>query len=87
MYQAWPCGQPALGSRAWHAGPRLAGRPPQNRWPQPPPFANLLYPLPLPGCSLKELRAQPIRREHSQKALANRWPAFAGTAKPLGEKQ
>lgn len=48
--------------------------------PQPLPSAKPLYPGRPPS-------AQPIRRERSQQALANGRPAFAGNAKPLGEKQ
>lgn len=53
----------------------------------PPPTAKLLYPRPLPRCSRRPPPAPPIRREHSQQAPANPRPAFAGNAKPLGEKQ
>lgn len=54
---------------------------------QPPPSPVLLYPRLPPPCSPWPPWAQPIRRERSQQAPANRRPVFAGTAKPLGEKQ
>lgn len=41
----------------------------------------------LPPCSRWPPWVQPIRREHSPQAPANPQPVFAGTAKPLGEKQ
>lgn len=46
------------------------------------PFSLPCHPVLGPAAS-----GQPIRRERSQQALANGQPAFAGNAKPLGEKQ
>lgn len=76
-------GQPAVPERTC---PRLVAGPPP--WPPPLPQAMLLYPPPsLPRCSGRPPSAQPIRRRRSQQAPANPRPAFAGNAKPLGEKQ
>lgn len=75
----------APGNPAGRTSPSLAGQPASGA--QPPPSGALLYPRLLPPCSLWPPWAQPIRRERSQQAPANPRPVFAGTAKPLGEKQ
>ena len=83
----YAAGQPSVPKRtpAWGACPRLVDGPPLR---QP---GRLLFPWRyffIPSlCSGRPPLAQPIRRWRSQQAPANPWPAFAGNAKPLGEKQ
>lgn len=81
-------GQPSVPKRtpAWEARPRLsAGRPATAAAASSPSDAPL---SPAAACcSGWPPSAQPIRRRRSQQAPANRRAAFAGNAKPLGEKQ
>lgn len=86
--------QPALIYAASPLSPREPG-PGSVPPPRGPSTAAAAGPPPLPPaillyhslCSGRPPSAQPIRRWRSQQAPANPWPAFAGNAKPLGEKQ